>query len=176
MWVVLTLCLLSASTSGTASVEQAEAAFKAGLYRDALPLLEQALQDAELPRADRVRAYGLLALVHAAFDHREEAIAAYARAVEADPRFHPGSEVSPKVRGLFDQGRARARPPAVESPAPLPAVAVAAPAPEQAPRWYRSKWLLIGGGLVLASAATAAALVIAQPGMPTGNVPNGTLP
>src|SRR5687767_11449678 len=136
--VVVLLCLTPlsqttedrAATGATAEaprsevINRADEAFRAGRYQEVLPLVDEAVKDPTLPKAERARAHALAALIHTAFDRPTEAIAAYEKALEADPSFELKDPVSPKVRTLFDEAKKnranKEKPEWVKAPPPVP--------------------------------------------------------
>lgn len=170
MWSALLSCVLAAQAGDPAALAQAEAAYAERRYERILPLLEDALAS-ELAPADRVRAWSLKALTHAAFDESGHAVDAYVEALKIDPSFHPGDRVSPKVRGLFAEARRRVPAPGW---APGDGPPAATGSVEVSPRWYQRPWVwALAGGVVVAAGASTWALT--RPQVPTGNVPNGAL-
>ncbi len=98
----------------------AQAAFNDARYQEVLPLLARALAG-PLAQPERRAAYELQAMTHAAFDEKDSAIDSFRHALGVDLQYEPGA-VSPKVRALFDEARARgALLPPLEPPEQLPA-------------------------------------------------------
>lgn len=147
----------------------AERAFEEGRYQDVLPALDRALAQ-PLPLEQRRRALELQAITHAAFDDSRQAVQSFRQLLAVDPQYRPGVQVSPKVRGLFEEA-ARLGPvgPAVAAEV-LPTKAEERPEPPL----YAKGWFWAAVGAI--AAGTAAGLWYAsQPAMPAGNLGRGVL-
>ncbi|MBI3183696.1 MAG: hypothetical protein HYZ28_16280 [Myxococcales bacterium] len=166
--LALLLALAMASGEEHPDLAEAERAFKEGRYQHLLAPLGRALEG-QLTREQEVRACELQAFAHAAFDDSPAAIAAFERALEADPAYDPGPKASPKLLGLFAEAqRRRGPPPALAATPPPP--------PEPAPRAEgKLGWVIWTVAAVVAVGAGSAVYLGQRPRVPRGNLPNGEL-
>ena len=123
MHAVLALVWLSLGAVDP-DLQAAESAYAQARYREVLPSLARALSR-PLPQPEKLRAYELMAFIHAAFDDGPAAVEAFRRALGAEPEYRLQPDASPKLVGLFSQAVAAgplAPPPLPRTP-PRPATA-----------------------------------------------------
>ena len=90
-------------------------------YGAAIELLDRVLQDPDLSRKERVEAYRLLGIAYAAKGKPDSAEAAFAALLELEPDFVLDPLLSPKIRTIFEQARAKtAKEPRLEEVTALP--------------------------------------------------------
>ncbi len=162
MIAVLATVLLAASTPDP-DLEKAEQAYQQAQYREVLPALARALSR-PLPKAEQLRAFELMAFIHAAFDDAPAATEAFRRALGVNPELRLDPNASPKLISLFSE--------AVKlgplAPAAVVPVAAVAPAPPEIPI-YRRWYFWAGIGVAVAAGAVGTAYAVG------GRVPRGTL-
>lgn len=146
----------------------AEQAFDRAEYREVLPSLARAL-GRPLPEAEKLRAYELMALIHAAFDEEPPAIEAFRRALGVNEAYAPAATTSPKVRALYEQARQLGP----LAPPVLPSLAAAPPPPPDPP--LTSRWWFWTGVGVVVSAGAIGAVYAAGSRVPPGNLGTGAL-
>ncbi len=167
------MALAAATNPDLASAEQA---WSDGSYEQVLPLVSRALDSGLLSPEERLRAWELTAVTHAAFDHADPAVDAFQHVLGIDGAWRPGPEVSPKIRDLFERAHALGplpRPewhPAPEIAAPQPRTVEPDPEVPVFKRW----WFWAGVGVV-AGAAGGTAWWATRPDIPAGNLGTGAL-
>ncbi|MHB8418748.1 MAG: tetratricopeptide repeat protein [Myxococcales bacterium] len=111
-------------------------------FEAAIPLLRKVAQGSSLPAGERALAELDLGISFVNVGRDDDARKAFARALRLDPKTELPGEVSPKIKGLFEEARAQVAPaappqpeaaaPPVEPPVPpvlQPAPAAPPPAP-----------------------------------------------
>lgn len=150
---------LSARTACAApsKAEQGINAFDEGEYERALPLLQQAVAEADAKKSapkERARLHAYIGFCHVVFGLRDKAKASFRQALAADPRMTlDPTIVSPKFIAVFDEVRREAPPP---PPRKLPGPGRAALQSALVPGWGQYSSDRKGRAAVFAGSAVVA--------------------
>ena len=145
-----------AQTACTQELTDAEQAYTFGRFDEAIRLLNQCLNKANVTEAERQRTYRLIGLSYIGKDLVQEARESVRRLLQLVPDYRPDPDQDPPpfvelVEDVRQEMRREARqaetPPADRTPAQV-----------AKKRGGAGKWLLIGGGVVLAAVAAAVLL------------------
>lgn len=169
MLAVLATVLLASTPAVDPDLLAAEQAYQAAHYRDVLPSLARALSRPLAP-VQQLRAYELMAFIHAAFDDAPAATEAFRRALGVDAGYRLQPDASPKLVGLLSEAVKLGPLAPALTPPERPALP---PAPPPAPlyqRWYF--WTAVGVALAAGAAGTVYAL---GSRVPKGTLGTGTL-
>lgn len=152
-------------------LQAAEAAYAQAQYREVLPSLARALSR-PLPQPEKLRAYELMAFIHAAFDDGPAAVEAFRRALGAEPSYRLQPDASPKLVGLFSQAVGLGP---LAPPPPPEKIVVVAPEPPPPPPPLYKRWYVWAGIAVAIAAGTAAGVYAAGSRVPKGSLGTGAL-
>ena len=170
MHAVLALVWLSLGAVDP-DLQAAESAYAQARYREVLPSLARALSR-PLPQPEKLRAYELMAFIHAAFDDGPAAVEAFRRALGAEPEYRLQPDASPKLVGLFSQAVAAGP----LAPPPLPEkIVVMTPEPPPPPPPVYTRWYFWTGIAVAVAAGTVAGVYAAGSRVPHGTLGTGAL-
>lgn len=143
--VAFVVAIAPAPARADSRVADAQRAYDELRFGDVLPAIAAARRS-PLSREDQIELTRLEAYTYAVFEDAPHAVDAFRHLRALDPSFEPRN-VSPKIRGYFEEAR--------RTPEPPPAAPVAPPPPPRpAHSLVRSPWLW-GGATVLAAVVGA---------------------
>jgi hypothetical protein len=164
-WVPALLVLTAA---GSASLQAAEQAYDQGRYEAVLPAVDQAL-DGELSRDQRVRAFELQAMAHAAFGDSGAAVQSFRRLLGVDSTYTPTSPLSPKLNALLADAQRQGAVRLVPEQKTEPPVTPVSVTEEPARPFFKSPWFwTAAAAVVVAGGAAAVAYTVTRP--PVGSL------
>ncbi len=135
-------------------------------YERGLPLLEKALAES-LTREEKLVAHRTLAFCRVALGDEAGALNDFDAVLRIDRNFVLDRRISPRVRKVFDQAKARMPPP----PLVVPVATLPAPQPiRPKPVWKRA-WLWATLGSIVVAGAVVGGVVAATTSAPGPNTP-----